>query len=63
MANVKISSKGKALLCKRYSSSQIVNAIVKGGEKLYTKEGLKITVDGKQVRVKAASPISHSQGK
>lgn len=60
MANVKISSKGKALLSKGYSSAKVLSAIVKGGERLYSKEGLEVTVDGKQIRVKAASSISHS---
>lgn len=63
MSNIKISSKGKALLSKGYSSSKVLNAIVKGGEKLYTKDGLEVMVDGKQVRVKAASPVSNSKKK
>jgi len=63
MANIKISSKGKALLSNRSSSAKVVDAVAKGGEKLYTKEGIVIMVDGKQVRVKAASPVSHSHYK
>jgi hypothetical protein len=61
MSNVKISSKGKALLSKGYSSAKVVDAIVRGGGKLYSKEGLNITVGGKQLRVRAAS--SNSQKK
>lgn len=60
MANAKISSKGKALLSKGYSSAKVLSAIVKGGEKLYSEEGLKVSVNGKQISVKAASPGSHS---
>lgn len=63
MANIKISSKGKALLSRGYSSARVLSAIVKGGEKLYSKEGLEVMVDGKQVRVKAASPISNCERK
>lgn len=55
MANIKISPKGKALLSKGYSSGRVLNAIVAGGEKLYTKEGLEVMVDGMQVKVKSAS--------
>ncbi|HLL43334.1 MAG TPA: hypothetical protein VK369_09360 [Segetibacter sp.] len=61
MANVKISSKGRALLRKGYSSASVVSAIVKDGAKLTSKEGLVVNVDGKKLTVKTASP--HINGK
>ena len=63
MGNIKISSKGKALLSKDYSSAKVVNAIVNGGNQLSSKEGIVINVDGKQLRVKAASQFLQSHDK
>lgn len=55
MTNIKISPKGKALLKRAYSSSSsIVRAIVEGGDKLTSDEGLTVVVDGKSLKLKIA---------
>lgn len=58
MANIKISEKGRALLRKDVVSGNMVAAIVRNGRALFTKEGLKVAVDGngKTITVRAASP-------
>lgn len=60
MAYIKISEKGKALLSKRLSSSRVVNAIVRGGDAIATKEGLLVAIDGNgaTIRVRSASPVT-----
>ena len=63
MANIKISPKGKALLSQGYSSARVVDAIVKEGDKLYTKEGIVVMIDGKQVKVTSASPVCYANDK
>lgn len=55
MTNIKISKKGKALLRRSYSSSEVVRAIVKSGDKLSSQNGLTVTVDGKTLKIKSAT--------
>jgi hypothetical protein len=57
MPNIKISPKGRALLKRGYSSSKISSAIVRGGNRLSAKEGMIVNVNGKSVRLKAASAL------
>ena len=57
MANIKISTKGKALLKRGYTSSKVVREIVRNGAQLNSEGGITVTIDGKTVKVKAA-PVS-----
>lgn len=54
MSNVKISSKGKALLQKSYSSAKVASAIVREGRNLFDRNGLTVKVDNHSVTVKSA---------
>jgi len=54
MSNVRISSKGKALLQRGYSSAKIANAIVREGRNLFDRNGLTVKVDNHQVTIKSA---------
>lgn len=63
MPNIKISEKGRALLRRRFFSAMVVNAIVRDENTLSTKDGLLITVNGKELRVKAASLGAHPKSK
>ena len=60
MSNVKISSKGKALLQRRYSAAKIANAIVESGNSVSGKEGITVKVDNHSVVVRSASPSNVS---
>jgi hypothetical protein len=62
MLSVKISSKGKALLRNKKLSSALIHEIIRNGDKLYTEEGIIVTVDGKTIVAKAA-PVSSNNGK
>ena len=61
MTNVRISPKGKALLKNRYASSRVVNAIVGAGDKLLSPEGLTVTINGKAVKLKAATVSNQTE--
>jgi len=54
MTNVKISKKGKALLKNRALSAAVVKAIVAGGNKLYSEEGIVVELHGKKLTVKGS---------
>lgn len=64
MSNVKISSKGKALLQRGYSSSsKIASAIVREGRHLFDRNGLTIKVDNYSVTIKSAQNATSSTKK
>lgn len=58
MTKVKISAKGKALLKNRSLSTAVVKAIVSGGNKLYSKEGIVVEYHGKQLTVKGSGAVA-----
>jgi hypothetical protein len=60
MTNVKISKKGKALLKNRALSAVVAKAIIEQGEKLYSKEGIVISINGRKLTVKGAGSGSVS---
>ncbi|SFW78419.1 hypothetical protein SAMN05661012_04648 [Chitinophaga sancti] len=63
MSNVKISSKGKALLQRGYSSSKIASAIVREGRNLFDRNGLTVKVDNYSVTIKSAQNSTSSTKK
>jgi hypothetical protein len=58
MTNVKISSKGRALLKNRALSTAVVKAVVTGGNKLYSQQGITFEFHGKKVTVKGSGSVS-----
>lgn len=54
MTNVKISKKGRTLLKNRALSDLVAKAIVKGGNKLYSNEGIVVNINGKKLTLKGS---------
>lgn len=58
MIKVKISKKGEALLKNKALSAAVTRAIVRGGDKLYSDEGIVVPVTGSKTIIIKGSGVS-----
>ena len=62
MSNAKISEKGRAFLNRRFSSLSVSKAIANDrGDRLYSKEGLSVQIDGRKIVIRGVSSFSSKE--